>query len=352
MATKDDDKKQEPEITPVGPGADEEEVHEESDEREVSSKAAGEDDDDEDDERVGRSEDDDEDDESGDRRGRLKSKRRHERKRRRERDKNNRVELNFLRNRNEQLERRFSEVDTRLEQNDIGHIDTRIGTLDQQIADAERVHAEAINQKNGAAATEALQIRDQLRDSKAQLTSQKSQRVQSSRQRQQQGQQPQIDPVVARNLEDWMSDNDWFDRNLTDEDSRIARAIEDTLYAEGRLNARDPEYWEEFNRRLAKRGLGSKARRNGRGRDEEDDEDQDDDDEEAEERPVKKRQAKGPRITTGGRERPLRKNEVYISPERRKAMEDAGVWEKPELRNKYLRQYASYDKEHRGDRRR
>lgn len=346
MAEKNQGEEEKDLVTPVGPGAEDEDIHEESEEREVSKGAAGEEDDDED-ERVGRSEDDDDDEVE-----RRRSSRRRERKRLRERAKNDRVELRFLRQRNEQLERRFTEYDTRFDQTEVGNIDTRIGALDQQIAEAERLHATAISQQKGAEATEALQLRDQFRDEKNQLLSQKNQRVQQFRQRQQQGKQPQVDPAVARNVENWLADNSWFDPNLRDEDSRIARAIEDSLYAEGRFDGRDPEYWEEYNRRLAKRGLGPNARRNGRGRDRDrDDEDDEDDEEELEEKPAK-RQPRGPRITTGGRERPLKKGEVYVSAERRKAMEDAGVWEKPELRAKYLRQYAKYDSEHRGDRRR
>jgi len=48
-----------------------------------------------------------------------------------------------------------------------------------------------------------------------------------------------------------------------------------------------------------------------------------------------------------GRERQLKKNEVYISPERKDAMVEAGVWDDPELRQRYLKQYATYDAEHR-----
>jgi len=354
MVEKDDDKNKEPEITPVGPGADEEEIHSEADEREASR--TREDDDDEEDERVGRSEDDEEDGE-GEGIDRKREKRRAERKRLRKRAKDDRVELRFLRQRNEELERRFSAVDTRLDQADVGNIDARIASIDGQIAEADRVIAQAIDEKNGKVAIEAQNIRDGLRDEKAQLSFQKGQRIQQSRQRQQQGSQ-QVDPTIARNVENWMADNDWFDPQLRDEDSRVARAIEDALYLEKGPNAaRNPEYWEEYNRRLAKRGIGPNARRNGssrdRDRDEEEDYDEEDDDdreEEREERP--RRKVRGPRITTGGRERPLRKGEVYVSAERRDAMEKAGVWDNPTLRAKYLRQYAKYDQEHRDERRR
>jgi len=54
---------------------------------------------------------------------------------------------------------------------------------------------------------------------------------------------------------------------------------------------------------------------------------------------------RGPSFRTGGRERPLKANEVYISPERKAAMEEAGVWDDPVLRNKYLKSYSDYDKQ-------
>ncbi len=54
---------------------------------------------------------------------------------------------------------------------------------------------------------------------------------------------------------------------------------------------------------------------------------------------------RGPAFRTGGRERPLKKNEVYISAERKEAMIEAGVWDDPVLRNKYLKSYADYDKQ-------
>lgn len=343
------EEKKEPEITPVGPGAEQdEEIHAESDEE---SRSRDEGDDEEGDERVGREEDEDDGSEPVDGR---KAKRRRERKWRREREKNDRVELRFLRTRNEELERRQSATDARFDQVDINQVDTRVGQIDDQIAEASRLHAEAITQGKGAAATEALQIRDDLRDQKNQLLGVRNSKVHQSRQRQtQQNANPAMDPAIQRNAANWVQDNDWFDPQLKDEDSRIARAIEDNLFNEGRLDARTPAYWKEYNRRLAKRGIGVNERDTDNDRDDDRDDDRDHrDDDEPEDKPVAKRKVKGPRITTGGRERPLKKGEVYVSAERRAAMEEAGVWDKPELRNRYLRQYATYDAEHRGDRNR
>jgi hypothetical protein len=36
---------------------------------------------------------------------------------------------------------------------------------------------------------------------------------------------------------------------------------------------------------------------------------------------------------------------VYISAERKEAMIEAGVWDDPVLRNKYLKSYSDYDKQ-------
>lgn len=343
--------KEEPDIIPVGPGA-EEEIHAESDEEQRAS--AKDDGDEEGDERVGR----DEEEEGGEDEGRSERRvqRRKERKYKREQEKSNRVELRFLRQRNEELERRQSAIDARFDQVDINQVEARVGTLDDQIAQAEQIHAEAITKQNGAAATEALQIRDNLRDQKAQLLGIRNQKVHQSRQRQQGNGNPELDPAIVQNARNWVEDNDdWFDPKLRDEDSRIARAIEDNLFGEGRLDARTPAYWEEYNRRLAKRGVGpfaKKGKQEDRERDRDDEEEDEDEDRDEKPPQQERRRPKGPRITTGGRERPLKRGEVHISADRRAAMEEAGVWEKPELRRRYLRQYAQYDAEHRGDRNR
>jgi hypothetical protein len=38
------------------------------------------------------------------------------------------------------------------------------------------------------------------------------------------------------------------------------------------------------------------------------------------------------------------RQEVYLSPERKQALVDAGVWDDPVLRMKYAKRYAEYDR--------
>jgi len=213
---------------------------------------------------------------------------------------------------------------------------------------ADEVYAEAISKGDGQSAAEAQAIRDQLRDGLQQYKATRNQTIGAARERLQ-PRQGGIDPEIQQRARDWAADNDWYDPQLGDDDSAIAKALEERLARERGLNAaRTDDYWEEYDKRLRKRlphlfknqdrddrdDDQDEPRRNGRAQQQE------------EERP---RRA-GPRFTSGGRERPLRKNEVYVSEERRKAMEEAGVWDDPETRNRYLKQYQKFDAEARRNR--
>jgi hypothetical protein len=53
----------------------------------------------------------------------------------------------------------------------------------------------------------------------------------------------------------------------------------------------------------------------------------------------------GPAVGSGREHAPVStRREIYISPERKQALVDAGVWEDPVLRMKYVKRYAEYDR--------
>jgi hypothetical protein len=319
MADNANGKTTEEELKPVGPGADDlagEVIVNEDDERDETIQAADED------ERIGRSDDED--------REAIRQRRREEKHRRKEKRQRDTRELQFLRTRNEQLERRFSSLEGRQAQGEVLAIDQRISELTSNIKLAEDTYAEAISGNKGAEAAEALRIRDQLRDNLRDAQGIKERAVQGEKQRRE---APRVPPEIQSHANDWMQENDWFDPSLADEDSAIAKAVEASVARSGQFNPATQEYWDEVSRRCKKRlpHLFEEGKDNGR---------DDDADEEEEKRP------RGPRMTTGGRERPLKPGEVYVSPERRKAMEEAGVWDDPPLRARYLKQYAKYDADH------
>ena len=54
----------------------------------------------------------------------------------------------------------------------------------------------------------------------------------------------------------------------------------------------------------------------------------------------------GPAMGSGREHAPssTRKTEVYVSPDRKQALIDAGVWDDPVLRTKYVKRYQEYDR--------
>jgi hypothetical protein len=331
-------------FTPVGPGATDQEK--EAPAGEGQQEAAGEPDDEEetrDDRRAGHS-DDEEDDANLPPEIRAKRERRRaERKQRKEQYRRDQTELTFLRRRNEDLERRFSTIEQRQTGTEQMTIDSRIAQIDDQIRLAEQIHGQAVEKGDGNSATEALRIRDELIEGKRSLAEAKRRAAATA------GRPtgwPRPDPEIANRAREWISQNSWYDPQLRDPDSRVAKTIEEGLYREGRLDPRSNEYWEEYDRRLSKY-LPEKVKPEG-GSTREDDEEDETEERQPLEKPQKQRgngKPAGPTFRTGGRERSLKKGEVYISAERRKAMEEMGVWEDPVLRNRYLKAYARYDTE-------
>lgn len=327
------------ELVPVGPGADEFGGEVVVPQGQDDHPADGDDDGDEgdDDDRVSHAEGDDDDGDGSDPdREAIRARRRTEKQRRKEKQQRDKRELNFLRMRNEQLERRFSQVESRTANTEILAVDQRINSLNENIRQAEEIYAQSISAGKGEDAAEAQRIRDELRDELRKTESIKQNIIQGERQRRE---APVVPPEIQSQAQNWMARNEWFDPQLGDDDSAIARTVEIRLANENRFNPGSPEYWDELDRRLA-RVLPHRF--------------SDDGDErpvnggqqrQARQQPQQQRQPNGPRLTTGGRERPIGKNEVFVSKERIDAMREAGVWDDPVLRQKYLRRYKEWDEQ-------
>jgi hypothetical protein len=282
--------------------------------------------------------------------GQPLSREQKKRRKKRERYERDQRELALLRTRNEQLERahsqRLAAMESRQTQSDVLAIDGRISQAQANVREAETLFAQAVKSGDEGAIAEALRVRDELRDGLRQYEGAKQQTVQHAQARQREAAQPPAqDPMIARRAQDWQREHAWFDPAGRDEDSAIVKAVEGRLFGEGRLHPSTDAYWEEVDRRLAKRLPERYA--NGHGQDDEDDE------------PASRtrrvnghgksngapRRATGPTIKVGGRERTLVKGEVYIDEDRKEAMVEAGVWDDPVQRAKYLKSYQRYDRE-------
>jgi hypothetical protein len=272
--------------------------------------------------------------EAPDERESIRERRRKEKQDRKQRRdtaiKRDKVELNFLRKRNEDLERRVSVQEKKSQNIEMGNLDQHLAVAQKELNLADQVIAKGVENQSGQDVQKALQYRDQAQKKIAQLERQKQQ---ANIQQQQQPQTPVDDRVMAH-AQEFIDDNPWYDINGGNEESSIVNAIDASLTKEGFDPATD-EYWDELTERAAKR-LPEKF---------EDFVDEVGDHEEP--TPVKKKRVArgGPAVGSGKEHAPAStRKEVYISPERKQAMMDHGVWDDPVLRQKYVKRYMEWDR--------
>lgn len=284
-------------------------------------------DDDDDDERVASSNEDSERDSIRERRRAEKQERK---QRREEAIKRDKLELDFLRKRNDDLERRISAQEQRTHKLDLSAFDAELAKAAQEAEMAERVIAKAVAAGNGDDVTQAMRYRDAAMARIQQLTFQK-QRV--AAQPPQPPKPQQIDDLTMQYAQEFIKDNPWYDAQGRDEDSAIVIAIDQALAKAG-FDPRTPEYWDELRSRAARRlpeRFGSEEKAAPR---------------RAEEKSESKREPRGGPAVGSGREYApaTTRKEIYISPERKQALIEAGVWDDPVLRARYVKRYAEYDR--------
>jgi len=226
------------------------------------------------------------------------------------------VRLQMLQRQNEEYERRLGQLEQKTHNNDVNSIEKQVA--DQKVrleyAKMQLANATASGDGNGA-----VQAQDELYEARRDLDTLESNRRQMS----QQSRQTQVDPNIKRNASTWVDRNNWYDPNLRDEDSKIAKAIDETLTQSG-WDPKTEEYWDELDNRLQKR-LPHRYNSNNEGRE----------------------QVRSPRNTVGssGREASAAyggTNKTFtLSAEMVRAMKDAGMWDNPDKRAKMIRRYAT-----------
>jgi len=253
--------------------------------------------------------------------------RREERRRRKERkDKaiqRDRSELEYHRKRNSDLEQRLSRVEVSSQESQLSQIDQAIAKASNEVGLVERIMAKAVTANNGEDLVKATKIRDQAMARVNQLYHLKNQATQ-------QVQRPNnttLDDESATHARNFISDHKWYDPKGGGEDSGIVLAIDASLVREG-FDSKTPEYWDELRdrvkKRLPERFSGDKSLQN--------------------DQKTERRQQGGPALGSG-RNTSTSAKQVYISPERKQAMVDAGIWDDPILRKRMVKQYQKYDQE-------
>lgn len=294
------------------PIAEEKPAEEKPEEKPAEPTDSEEEDDEDEDARLG----DNEEDHDTDSPAEKNRKQRQARKARRERAKAMAEEqMQLMREQNEALVQRIA----MLEQHTVG---SGAEQLKQQreklLADArmaDDVRAAAISAGNGADVVRAEQIRDQLRGEAHQIEARLNQIEQA---RQQAQQRPQVTPVQQYGAQ-WLQANPWYDPKGGDADSTTAKRIDSELVAEG-WDPNTPSYWRELTARC------SDAFEKG-------------------DKPASQPARKGPPVGTRSEHAPpsTRNNEIRVTPERKAAMIEAGVWDDPVRRKQVLKAYRDYD---------
>ena len=277
------------------------------------------------DERTASSADQDENDGYDPERAAIRERRKIEKVERKDRRdqaiKRDKLELDFLRKRNDDLERRVSVQEQRSHQVDLGDYDHAIANASKEVDLAERVIAKAVEAGNGADVTQAMRYRDQAIQKAQQLQFAKQQTAQLRPQPAGQ----QIDDMTMHYAKEFITEHPWYDSQGRDEDSAVVIAIDQSLAKDG-FNPKTEEYWDELRKRTARR-LPEKFK-NQRQLDKEE-----------------RTPRGGPAVGSGREHAPAStRKEIYLNPERKQALIEAGVWDDPILRMKYAKRYSEYDR--------
>lgn len=266
-------------------------------------------------------------------------------------------EMNFLRVRNEQLERAVGTIAQRVTNNEVAQVDGRLEQLKGARAEAEEVLARAIDAGNGSDVVKLQRTIRELEGGITRLTAYKAglEKEQKADDKADEdkggegddGQQQRRNappPSVIKNVQIFGSRHPWFKPGSGDEDSLIVQALDDAVKAEG-FDPATKDYWIELEERMARR-LPERMKALKAGRETDADDDDSDEDDPPPRRNGSDKGGKpkgGPRMSSGSQTRGTGK-QFLLSAERKQAMIEAGVWDDPELRDKYIRSYAEWDK--------
>jgi len=240
------------------------------------------------------------------------------------------VRLQALQRENEEFKRRLSQLERNTKAEHVVRIDKNIEDAQTRLEYAKMKIAEATQNQDGQGMVDAQLLLQNASDEVRQL---KQMRNQADEELKRPHQNNAQDPAIARRANEWVRRNSWYDSSLRDPDSKVAKKVDELMVAQG-WNPTDPDYWDELDSRLQKE---LPHRYNDRNDDE-------------------RRNVRRPRNVVGsaGREASAsyggsNRSQFVLSPERVKAMKDAGAWDNPERKAKMIKQFMAYDRANRNN---
>jgi hypothetical protein len=261
------------------------------------------------DERLAESEDDHEDDIAANTNRERRKQRRDKQRRAREAKEREVAELRRI---VQEQNARLAAIEGHATQSTVQSLEQKIAQTQHDIRQAEMIIAKATEAGNGDDVVAAMRIREAANAELNQLAQTRQQYTQPR-----QPQVPQVDPKVATFAQQWLEANPWYNPAGTDRDSALTKAIDAEVMAEG-FDPKSREYWEELTTRVADAlGEGEPARP----------------------------KRKAPPTSNGRQHAPVStRKEIYVTPERKAAMIEAGVWDDPAKRQRVLKAYQEHDR--------
>jgi len=221
--------------------------------------------------------------------------------------------LGLLQRQNQELMERLSIVERKTHGADMARYDKAMEDEQYRLRYAQGKMKEATDNSDGDAFTKAQELWYDTRRKLEAMNNYKEQVTKANS-----TESAPANPKLVRLANDWMERNSWYDPEAGDEDTQIAKVIDNRLVAEG-WDPASKDYWDELDNRLQKRLPHRYTRDSG------------------------ENSRRSPRsVVTGSSRESSRGNgsQFVLEPEQVRAMKDAGFWDDPEKRNKMIKRYA------------
>lgn len=222
--------------------------------------------------------------------------------------------LGLLQRQNQELMERLSVVERKTHGADLARYEKAMEDEEYRLRYAQKKMQEATDNSDGEAFTKAQELWYDSRRKLEAMHSYKEQAAKSSSQ-----DSAPANPKLVRLANGWMERNSWYNPDAGDEDTQIAKVIDNRLVAEG-WDPATQDYWDELDNRLQKR-LPHRYTRN-----------------------TDEPSRRSPRSVVTGSSRESSSqaggNTFVLAPEQVRAMKDAGFWDDAQKRNKMIKRYA------------
>lgn len=224
------------------------------------------------------------------------------------------AEVTTLREQNAEFARRLSAVEGSAIDTSEAQVDSRLQEARNDKLTAERILAKAVEAGNGQDVTTALELRDNAIAVEQSLSKVKDSFAEARKPK------TGANPVVVTHSNEWKASNAaWYGINM--EATKLANQIDAQVAADG-YKPETTAYWQELTRRVKTAFTATDERTD---------------------TPARKKAPPQGRSTEHAPA--STRTQVYLTPDRKQAIIDAGAWDDPKERARFVKAYQKYDRD-------